>query len=115
MVLVGQVGPEVVGLINEHGGRAVGLSGEDGGLFTAARTQAIVDGEPVDIGFVGDVVAVDSSPVTALLEAGHIPLVSGIAPDATGQSHNLNAATAAAALAVALGAKQPVVLTDVAD
>jgi acetylglutamate kinase len=60
----GQVGPEVVGLINEHGGRAVGLSGEDGGLMTAARTQAIVDGEPVDIGFVGEVVAVDPTPVT---------------------------------------------------
>ena len=62
MVLVGQVGPEVVGLINEHGGRAVGLSGEDGGLITAARTQAVVDGEPVDIGFVGEVVSVDPTP-----------------------------------------------------
>jgi acetylglutamate kinase len=113
MVLVGQVGPEVVGLINEHGGRAVGLSGEDGGLMTAARTQAIVDGEPVDIGFVGEVVSVDPTPVTALLEAGHIPVVSGVAPDATGQLHNLNADTAAAALAVALGAVKLVVLTDV--
>jgi acetylglutamate kinase len=113
MVLVGQVGPEVVGLINEHGGRAVGLSGEDGGLMTAARTQAVVDGELVDIGFVGDVVSVDPTPVTALLEAGHIPVVSGIAPDATGQLHNLNADTAAAALAVALGAMKLVVLTDV--
>ena len=64
MVLVGQVGPEVVGLINEHGPLAVGLSGEDGGLFTAARTHAVVDGEPVDIGLVGDVVAVDPTPVT---------------------------------------------------
>jgi acetylglutamate kinase len=113
MVLVGQVGPEVVGLINEHGGRAVGLSGEDGGLFTAARTSAVVDGEQVDIGYVGDVVAVDPSPVTALLAAGHIPVVSGVAPDATGQVHNLNADTAAAALAVALGAVKLVVLTDV--
>ncbi len=113
MVMVGQVGPEVVGLINEHGGRAVGLSGEDGGLFTATRTQAVVDGEPVDIGFVGDVVAVDPTPVTALLQAGHIPVVSGVAPDATGQLHNLNADTAAAALAVALGAVKLVVLTDV--
>jgi acetylglutamate kinase len=113
MVMVGQVGPEVVGLINEHGGRAVGLSGEDGGLMTAARTQAVVDGEPVDIGFVGEVVSVDPTPVTALLEAGHIPVVSGVAPDATGQLHNLNADTAAAALAVALGAVKLVVLTDV--
>ena len=111
--MVGQVGPEVVGLINEHGGRAVGLSGEDGGLMTAARTQAVVDGEPVDIGFVGEVVSVDRTPVTALLEAGHIPVVSGVAPDASGQLHNLNADTAAAALAVALGAVKLVVLTDV--
>jgi acetylglutamate kinase len=113
MVLVGQVGPEVVGLINEHGGRAVGLSGEDGGLFTAARTHALVDGEPVDVGLVGDVVAVDPSPVTALLEAGHIPVISTVGPDKEGRLHNLNADTAAAAVAVALGAVKLVVLTDV--
>jgi acetylglutamate kinase len=113
MVLEGQVGPEVVGLINEHGGRAVGLSGVDGGLFTAERTVAVVDGEPVDIGLVGDVSAVDPGPVTALLQAGHIPVVSTIAPDAAGRVHNLNADTAAAALAVALGAVKLVVLTDV--
>ncbi len=113
MVLVGQVGPEVVGLINEHGGRAVGLSGEDGGLFTAARTHAVVQGRPVDVGLVGDVVAVDPTPVTTLLEAGHIPVVSTVGPDPSGQVHNLNADTAAAALAVALGAVKLVVLTDV--
>src|SRR3712207_1161454 len=84
MVLTGQVGPEVVGLINSHGPLAVGLSGEDGGLFTAARTAAIVDGEPVDVGLVGDVVAVDPTPVTALLEAGHIPVVATVAPDKDG-------------------------------
>jgi acetylglutamate kinase len=113
MVLTGQVGPEVVGLVNQHGPLAVGLSGEDGGLFTAARTQAIVDGEPVDVGLVGDVVAVDPTPVTALIEAGHIPVVATVAPDAAGQVHNVNADTAAAALAVALGAVKLVVLTDV--
>jgi acetylglutamate kinase len=113
MVLTGQVGPEVVGLINEHGPLAVGLSGEDGGLLTAERTHAIVDGEPVDVGLVGDVVAVDPTPVTALIEAGHIPVVATVAPDATGQVHNVNADTAAAALAVALGAVKLVVLTDV--
>ena len=113
MVLVGQVGPEVVGLINEHGPLAIGLSGEDGGLFTAERTQAVVDGEPVDIGLVGDVVSVDPTPVLALLAAGHIPVVSTVAPDANGQLHNVNADSAAAALAVALGAVKLVVLTDV--
>jgi acetylglutamate kinase len=113
MVLTGQVGPEVVGLVNQHGPLAVGLSGEDGGLFTAERTTAIVAGEPVDIGLVGDVVAVDPAPVTALLEAGHIPVVATVAPDKDGVVHNVNADTAAAALAVALGAVKLVVLTDV--
>ena len=113
MVLTGQVGPEVVGLINSYGPLAVGLSGEDGGLFTAERTHAIIAGEPVDVGLVGDVVAVDPAPVTALLEAGHIPVVATVAPDASGQVHNVNADTAAAARAVALGAVKLVVLTDV--
>jgi len=113
MVLVGQVGPEVVGLISEHGGRAVGLSGEDGGLFTATRTYALVDGEPVDVGLVGDVVAVDPTPINVLLEAGHIPVISTVGPDKDGVLHNLNADTAAAAVAVALRAVKLVVLTDV--
>ena len=113
MVLTGQVSPEVVGQINSYGPLAVGLSGEDGGLFTAERTTAIVDGEPVDVGLVGDVVAVDPAPVRALLEAGHIPVVATVAPDVNGQVHNVNADTAAAALAVALGAVKLVVLTDV--
>jgi acetylglutamate kinase len=113
MVLTGQVTPEVVGLVNQHGPLAVGLSGEDGGLFTAARTHALVDGRPVDVGLVGDVVAVDPTPVAALLESGHIPVVATVAPDADGVVHNVNADTAAAALAVALGAVKLVVLTDV--
>jgi acetylglutamate kinase len=113
MVLTGQVGPDIVGLINQHGPMAVHLSGEDGGLFTAQRTTATVDGEPVDIGLVGDVAAVDPTPVTALLEAGHIPVVASVAPDADGVVHNVNADTAAAALAAALGAVKLVVLTDV--
>ena len=113
MVLTGQVGPDIVGLINQHGSLAVHLSGEDGGLFTAERTTATVDGEQVDIGLVGDVAAVDPTPVTALLEAGHIPVVASVAPDAEGVVHNINADTAAAALAAALGAVKLVVLTDV--
>jgi acetylglutamate kinase len=113
MVLTGQVGPDIVGLINQHGSPAVHLSGEDGGLFTAARTHAVIDGEPVDIGLVGDVVAVDPTPMTALLEAGHIPVVASVAPDRDGVVHNVNADTAAAAGAVALGAVKFVGLTDV--
>ena len=113
MVLVGQVGRELVGLINEHGPFAVGLSGEDARLFTAVRRHAIVDGEPVDIGQVGDVDKVDTSAVDDLIAAGRIPVVATVAPDADGVVHNVNADTAASALAVALGARKLVVLTDV--
>lgn len=113
MVLLGQVGRELVGLINAHGPFAVGLSGEDAGLFTAVRRPAYVDGRPVDIGQVGDVESADISVVTDLLEAGRIPVLSTVAPDADGVPHNLNADTAAAALAVALRARKLVVLTDV--
>ena len=113
MVLVGQVGRELVGLINEHGPFAVGLSGEDARLFTAVRRPAIVDGEPVDVGQVGDVDQVNVSAVADLIAAGRIPVVSTVAPDADGVLHNLNADTAASALAVALRARKLVVLTDV--
>jgi acetylglutamate kinase len=114
MVLVGKVGRELVGLLNAHGPFAVGMSGEDAGLFTAERRTAIVDGESVDIGLVGDVVDVRPEAVIDLIDAGRIPVVSTIAPDEDGQAHNVNADTAAAALAVALGAEKLVVLTDVA-
>jgi acetylglutamate kinase len=114
MVLVGKVGRELVGLLNAHGPFAVGMSGEDAGLFTAERRTAIVDGEAVDIGLVGDVVDVRPEAVVDLIDAGRIPVVSTIAPDEDGQAHNVNADTAAAALAVALGAEKLVVLTDVA-
>lgn len=113
MVLVGQVGRELVGLVNEHGPFAVGLSGEDAGLFTAVRRTAFVDGEAVDIGLVGDVATVNTSAVADLIGAGRIPVISTVAPDADGVLHNLNADTAAAALAVALDARKLVVLTDV--
>ena len=116
MVLSGQVNRELVSLINEHGPLASGLSGEDAGLFTGRRRGAIVDGEEVDLGLVGDVVAVDPAAVHAELSAGRIPVVSSIAPDAAvpGQSLNVNADSAAASLAVALGAAKLVILTDVA-
>ena len=113
MVLVGQVGRELVGLINTHGPYAVGLSGEDARLFTAARRTATVDGEQVDVGLVGDVVAVNPTAVLDLVDGGRIPVVSTVAPDVDGVVHNVNADTAAAALAEALGARKLVVLTDV--
>ena len=113
MVLVGQVGRELVGLINSHGPLAVGLSGEDAGLFTAETTRTIVDGQEVDLGLVGEVADVRPEAVQDLVDAGRIPVISSVAPDTLGRVHNVNADTAAAALAVALGAEKLLVLTDV--
>ncbi|QFZ22339.1 acetylglutamate kinase [Saccharothrix syringae] len=113
MVLVGQVQRELVGLVNEHGPLAVGLSGEDANLLTAARRPAVVDGEPVDIGLVGDIVGVNPDAVLDIVRAGRIPVISTVAPDVDGVVHNVNADTAAGAVAVALGAEKLVVLTDV--
>lgn len=128
MVLLGQVGRELVQLINEHaaaerdsnsdtgsgaGPRAVGLTGEDAGTMTATRRTATVDGEATDIGLVGDVTSVDTRYLHLLLDAGYIPVISTIAPDAAGVPHNINADTAAAAVAAALGSRELIVLTDV--
>ena len=113
MVLVGQVGRELVGLLNQHGPLAVGMSGEDGGLFTAQRRGTVVDGEEVDLGLVGEVAAVNTDAISDLIEAGRIPVVASVSPDAEGAVHNLNADTAAAALAAALGADRLIILTDV--
>ncbi len=83
MVLFGQVGRELVGLINAHGPYAVGISGEDAHLFTATRRTVAVEGEQTDIGLVGDVTTVNPDAVLDLIAAGRIPVVSTIAPDAT--------------------------------
>ena len=115
MVLTGKVSRELVGLINAHGPLAVGLSGEDAALFSASQRKPIIDGKPTDIGLVGDVVGVDASAVVDLIHAGRIPVVSSVAPnedDAT-EVLNVNADSAAAALASALGAHKLVILTDV--
>jgi len=114
MVLTGQVNREIVGLINEHGPFAVGLSGEDANLLTARRLRAEVDGELIDIGEVGEVEAVNPGAVTALLADGRIPVISSVARGVTGGVLNVNADTAAAAIAVELRAAKLVLLTDVA-
>jgi acetylglutamate kinase len=113
MVLVGQVNSDVVSLINEHGPFAVGLSGEDAQLLTAERRDAVVDGEAIDIGFVGDVVDVQPAILQALLDEGKVPVVATVARGLDGNLYNVNADTAASALAVAVGAEKLVVLTDV--
>ncbi|MFZ2241091.1 MAG: acetylglutamate kinase [Gordonia amarae] len=113
MVLFGQVGRELVGLINAYGPYAVGITGEDAHLFTATRRTVQVDGVATDIGLVGDITSVNTSAVLDLVAAGRIPVVSTIAPDKDGVVHNINADTAAGALAEALGAARLVMLTDV--
>ena len=113
MVLFGKVGRELVGLINSHGPYAVGTSGEDAGLFTAEKRLVEIDGNMTDIGQVGDITSVDPAAVMDIIEAGRIPVVSTIAPGADGQIYNINADTAAGALAEALGAERLLILTNV--
>jgi acetylglutamate kinase len=113
MVLTGQVQPQLVSLINAHGPRAVGVSGEDANIFTAEKRLANVDGQLVDVGFVGDVVEVRPEHILSLLESGMIPVISTVATGKDGKTYNINADTAAGALAQALNAEKLIVLTDV--
>jgi acetylglutamate kinase len=115
MVLTGQVGRELVGLINSYAPLAVGLSGEDGGLLGATRKLVESEGEKVDLGLVGEVTQVNPSAVLDIIDAGRIPVVSTVAPDVEDPTRvlNVNADTAAAALAVGLEARKLIVLTDI--
>lgn len=113
MVLVGQVNRDLVGLINAHGPFGVGMSGEDAHLFTAERQGAVVAGEKIDVGLVGDIVEVQPGAVASLIADGRIPVVATVARGRDGEIYNVNADTAAAALAVALQAEKLVILTDV--
>lgn len=106
MVLVGRVNKELVSLINQAGGLAVGLCGKDGNLVKA---------RPVGkegIGFVGEVASIDTRLITSLVENGYIPVISSVAADETGQAHNINADTVAGEIAAALGAEKLILLTD---
>jgi acetylglutamate kinase len=114
MVLVGQVGREIVNLVNAHSPVAVGMSGEDAVTFTAVRKGLVLDGVEIDLGLVGDVAEVSPQLVIDHLDSGRVPVVATLAPDRYGVVHNVNADTAAAALATALGAVRLIVLTDVA-
>ncbi|WP_151550162.1 MULTISPECIES: acetylglutamate kinase [Corynebacterium] len=113
MVLFGQVGRDLVGLINSHGPYAVGTSGEDAGLFTATKRYVDVGGEHLDIGLVGDIVDVNPEALMDIIDAGRIPVVSTIAPGLDGEVYNINADTAAGALASAIGAERLLILTNV--
>ncbi|QMV85217.1 acetylglutamate kinase [Corynebacterium hindlerae] len=113
MVLFGQVGRDLVNLINSHGPYAVGTSGEDGGLFRAEKRLVEVDGELTDIGLVGNITEVNADTIRDIIDAGRIPVVSTVAPGEDGEVYNINADTAAGALAGALGAERLVILTNV--
>ena len=108
MVLVGRVNKEIVSLINQAGGKAVGLCGKDGNLIKARP-----EGQE-GIGFVGEVNSVDISLLGSLVNSGYIPVVSSVAADETGQAYNINADTVAGELAAALGAEKLILLTDTA-
>jgi acetylglutamate kinase len=106
MVLVGKVNRDIVSAINVHGPLAVGMSGEDANLITAAPTD-------VELGFVGNVSLVDPTMLQRLVAEGLIPVVATIGADAAGQAYNINADTVAGALAEALGAEKLIFLTDI--
>lgn len=119
MVLVGSVGRELVGALNSHGAYAVGMSGEDAQLLQARTRETTVAGKQMDLGLVGEVTGVNLATVEKLLDSGMIPVISSVAPEiddngtATGRVLNINADTAAAAIAAGLGAEKLVMLTDV--
>lgn len=115
MVLTGQVQRELVSLINEDAPYAVGLSGEDAGMLLAKRRTALIDGQEVAVGHVGDILEVNPESILDLLETGRIPVVSTVAVDVESPREvlNVNADTAASAIASALGARKLIILTDV--
>ncbi|MBC7355065.1 MAG: acetylglutamate kinase [Desulfomicrobiaceae bacterium] len=118
MVLVGKVNKEIVNLINLAGGRAVGLSGKDGRLIRAHKLEMAVERadappEIIDLGKVGEVVGVEASLLRSLLDGGFIPVVAPVGVDDAGETYNINADAVAAAVAVAMGAKKLILLTDV--
>jgi acetylglutamate kinase len=106
MVLVGRVNKEIVSLINQEGGSAVGLCGKDGNMIQARHVGK------EGVGFVGEVTTIDTKLIKSLVENGYVPVISSVAADETGQAHNINADTVAGELAAALGAEKLILLTD---
>src|SRR6266508_3194428 len=114
MVLVGKINKEIVGLINLHGGRAVGLSGKDGSLIRARkRLHRQADGSMADIGLVGEVEAVNPEPIRVLEDGGYIPVIAPVGVGADGETYNINADLVAGEVAAALRAEKLIHLTDV--
>ncbi|PYM35551.1 MAG: acetylglutamate kinase [Candidatus Rokuibacteriota bacterium] len=114
MVLVGRINKEIVGLINLHGGKAVGLSGKDGDLVRARRLgHRLPSGETVDIGLVGEVEAINPAPIRLLEQNGFVPVIAPVGVGAAGETYNINADLVAGHIAAALQAEKLVHLTDV--
>jgi len=114
MVLVGKINQEIVGLINHHGGRAVGLSGKDGNLIRARkRLSRAASGELIDIGLVGEVEAVNPEPIRLLEENGFVPVIAPVGVGSGGETYNINADLVAGDMAAALTAEKLIHLTDV--
>jgi acetylglutamate kinase len=114
MVLVGKINKEIVGLINLHGGRAVGLSGKDASLLRARkRLHRLPDGTSADIGLVGEVEAVNPEPIRLLEESGFIPVIAPVGVGEAGETYNINADLVAGDVAAALFAEKLIHLTDV--
>lgn len=111
MVLAAKINKEVVGMINQMKGRAVGISGKDGGLIKAVKK--VFPGRDIDLGYVGDVEKIDPAIVLGLIEDGYIPVIAPIGCDDEGNTYNINADTVAGKLAVALKAEKLIYLTDV--
>jgi acetylglutamate kinase len=114
MVLGGQVNKEIVALINQHGGRAIGVTGKDDGLIRARKIAARRDGAPVDLGFVGEVAAVRPEVIRHLEDGGFIPVIAPIGVDDQGQSYNINADLVAGKIASVIKAEKLILLTNTA-
>lgn len=108
MVLAGKTNKDLVSLIGVSGGRALGLCGIDGGMIKAKKLSC-----GSDLGYVGDIVSIDTAPITDALEHGYIPVIATVGSDENGQVYNINADTAAAEIAAALKAENMIMLTDI--
>lgn len=113
MVLIGKTNKEIVSLLGTKGGNAIGISGIDGGMIQCKKCYTEVDGKKTDIGFVGDIISVNTKVLTDLTQQGYIPVVAPIGVDQEGNSYNINADTVAGAVAEALEAEKLMLLTDI--
>lgn len=113
MVLVGKTNKEIVSLLNQKGGKAIGVSGIDGNLIECERYKTAIDGKEVDLGYVGKITHINSKVLELMSRDEYIPVVAPIGVGADGQSYNINADTVAGEIAAALGAEKLILLTDV--